>query len=317
MDRQESISKTSGGFRCDGGISRRSIDWRDSGIVIEEDQQFNSVDAIFDSDTKKPSLPANDSPLTEAGFRNVDGDTMLHLAAVGSTLNEVKDLIQMFDVNAINSMLQTPLHVATLANRPEIVELLLSSGARLNVHDRRGNTPLHLACQNGLKQITCIMLDAVTNCVTSDLLCLDQHIELTNFDGETCLHLAASRNEIEIIEMLVKKYNADLAIQDSRSGATILHKAIIDFNVERVESILKLKTHCNRGDYAGHKPSDTIKILRNSKLTQSQLTKLVLIEKLVSDAINQCIEHNGCCSLNDELLVCSSSRSECSDSDSS
>jgi len=317
MDSQESISKTSESFRCDGGISRRSIDWRDSGIVIEEDQQFSSVDAIFDPDAKKPSLPANDSSLKEASYQDDDGDTILHLATVGFTLNQVKDLIQICDINAINNMLQTPLHVATLANRPEIVELLLSSGARLNVHDRRGNTPLHLACQNGLKQITCIMLDAVSNRATPDLLSLDQHIESTNFDGETCLHLAASRNEIEIVEMLVKKYNANLAIQDSRSGATILHKAIIDFNVERVESILKLETHCNRADFAGHKPSDTIKMLRNSRLTQSQLSRLVLIEKLVSDAIKQCIGHNGCCSLNDDILVRSSSSSECSDSDSS
>lgn len=339
MEGQTTISSSSiQHYDHKSNLSRRSVDWRDSGIVIDEDHRpFNSFDAAsceFTSDqpTATPTTaPASTNinsccPLQQViGYdHDDDGDTILHLAVVGFALNKVKDLIKICDLNAINNMMQTPLHVAVLANRPEMVDLLLRSGAKLNIPDRRGNTPVHLACQKGLVEILIIMLESLTQAdklPREGLLVLEQHIESTNFDGQTCLHLAATNDQRNIIELLVNKYNANLDCLDSRSGETIMHKAIKKFNLGLVAFILSLDKHCNRADYSGRRPLDYIRKLQESRLDQVQSEKMHVIERLVTDRIRLCIEQNGCCLASasnngdEEILETSSSSSDYSDSD--
>lgn len=303
-------------------ISRRSVDWRDSGIVIDDDQQqqfFNSMDKIC-SDS---NVQSNYSQLTSNSSlfeHDDDGDTVLHLAVVGCSINKVRDLISICDLNAINNMMQTPLHVATMANRPEMVELLLLSGAKFDIQDRRGNTPLHIACQKGFTRVASVILDYLSKNQSS----LRQYIEVTDFDGQTCLHSAASHNQKEIIELLVNSYNIDLNFRDTRSGETIIHKAISLFDVGLLEFILKLGKHCNQADYYGRKPLDTIKILKESKIDKQQYDNLITAEQLICNEIKKCVEQDGCCVLtgyNKQILnpsspSSSSSSSDYSDSDS-
>lgn len=299
--------------------SRRSVDWRDSGIVIDEDLHFSSIDAIYNNSSTK--IQSSTSPLERIALdQDVDGDTILHLAVVGCTLDKVQDLIKICSLDTINNMMQTPLHVATMANRPEMVQLLLTSGAKFDVHDRRGNAPLHLACQKGFIEIAKIILDYVLDNTSDGGLILKSLLNQTNFEGQTCLHLAAANNNLNIVELLVDRYNADLNCQDSRSGETILHKAISKLDVKLVRFIVNLKQHCNQSDYSNRRPSDTVNILLNSKLDQSQVTKLASIQKLVLERIRLCEEKTGCCAYNennqlDNSNVVSSS-SDYSDSDS-
>lgn len=44
---------------------------------------------------------------------------------------------------------QTPLHLAALTRQGQLVRRLVIAGATLDKRDRRGNTPLHLACETG------------------------------------------------------------------------------------------------------------------------------------------------------------------------
>lgn len=323
MDSQATSSAESFSHHYDKSISRRSVDWRDSGIEIDDDQQFNSIDAICDIDSTLISQSRGCCLIDGITYdADVDGDTILHLAVVGCTLDKVKDLIKICDLDAINNMMQTPMHVATMANRPEMVELLIFSGAKLNIHDRRGDTPLHLACQKGYKDIADTILNAIKSGSNSDGLTLKQQIEMTNFDGQTCLHTAALHDQSAIIELLVNKYEADVNCRDSRSGETIMHKAIGKFSVDLIAFILSLGKHCNQADYSGRMPLDMIRILRESRIDKFQVDKLVLTEKLVNERIQICVEQNGCCLMkknvqsNDEILDSSSSSSDYSDSDS-
>lgn len=300
--------------------SRRSVDWRDSGIVIDDEQQqqfFNSIDKICNSSSSQLNYGqlASSSSLFE---HDDDGDTVLHLAVVGCAINKVKDLIKICDLNAINNMMQTPLHVATMANRPDMVELLLLSGAKFDIQDRRGSTPLHIACQKGFTQIASIILDNFSK----NHLSLRQYIEVTDFDGQTCLHLAAAHNQKGIIGLLVNNYDIDLNYRDTRSGETVIHKAISLFNVDLLDFLLKLGKHCNQADYYGRRPLDTIKILKESKIDEQQYSILIIAEELIRNEIKKCIEQSGCCastSLNDEQILnspSSTSSSDYSDSDS-
>lgn len=346
MDSQTSIASDQAfANQFNKGHSRRSVDWRDSGIVIDEDQHFYS----FDNASRDLGLPINlpasnpnkesqeqssrdqhqnasllDIKYNSALDHDDDGDTILHLAVVGCTVRKVKDLIRVCDLNAINNMMQTPLHVAVMASRAEMVELLITSGAKLDVHDRRGNTPLHLACQNGHKDIVVLILDSLPkhNQTTDDKPNLQQQINTTNFDGLTCLHLCALEDKRDIIKLLVNYYDADLNCQDSRSGETIVHIAINKFNHDLVAFILSLDKHCNYPDYSGRRPLDTIKILKNSCNNPCQLKTLSQIEQSVLNRIKTCVEqNNGCCfleqleRLNNPILDSSSSSSDYSDSD--
>lgn len=345
MDSQTSITNDQAyANQYSKGHSRRSVDWRDSGIVIDEDQHFYS----FDNTSRDLGLPINlSTPLQEEKLEQYqeeqvknrslfdvkcsslldhddDGDTILHLAVVGCTVSKVKDLIRVCDLNAINNMMQTPLHVAVMASRAEMVELLIVSGARLDVHDRRGNTPLHLACQTGQKNIVVLILDSLqkSSQSTDSRPSVSQQINTTNFDGSTCLHLCALEDKRDIIELLVKNYEADLNSQDSRSGETIVHIAIKKFNPDLVAFILSLSKHCNRADYSGRQPMDTIKILEDSISDPYQLETLKQIEQSVFNRIKACIKSSdGCCfseqleRLNNPILDSSSSSSDYSDSD--
>lgn len=46
-------------------------------------------------------------------------------------------------------MSQTPLHLAVLTEQPLVVKKLLMLGAKVDIGDRHGNTPLHLASIKG------------------------------------------------------------------------------------------------------------------------------------------------------------------------
>ena len=54
----------------------------------------------------------------------------------------------------------TPLHIATLANHPAAVELLLAHGADVSLADREGNTALHMASFLGRPGIVRLLLES-------------------------------------------------------------------------------------------------------------------------------------------------------------
>ena len=86
-------------------------------------------------------------------------------AVTDNDLQKIRDFINAgADVNnnQHGSIQQTPLHAAVWVNQPEIVRLLLSSGAKIDARDRNGNTPLHLSAMRGDShiEITKILLES-------------------------------------------------------------------------------------------------------------------------------------------------------------
>jgi len=76
-------------------------------------------------------------PLT---YRAPDGDTCLHIAALQGNLRAVELLIKAgLDVNGQGDMGYTPLHYA---RTPEIVAVLLASGASTNIENHFGHAPV-------------------------------------------------------------------------------------------------------------------------------------------------------------------------------
>jgi ankyrin repeat protein len=86
-----------------------------------------------------------------------DGWTALHLAVFFGRVNVVHLLLSKgadIDAPSKNDQLVTPLHSA-LANphNSAVGQLLIGAGAKLNVTQSQGYTPLHYAAVNGLDQV--------------------------------------------------------------------------------------------------------------------------------------------------------------------
>lgn len=79
----------------------------------------------------------------------VDGDTVLHLAAMANDSAYLKLLLEKgANANAVNAQSgANALRSALMGERPEQFQLLLKAGADPNHADHLGNTPLHVAGQ--------------------------------------------------------------------------------------------------------------------------------------------------------------------------
>ena len=91
-------------------------------------------------------------------YKNRVGETPLHLACSVQSLKICKLLLQKpeVDVNALDAMNRTPLHHAmmTACSNIKLVELLLKHGALVNLIDKTGFSPLHVAALN--EQSDCV-----------------------------------------------------------------------------------------------------------------------------------------------------------------
>jgi ankyrin repeat protein len=101
--------------------------------------ELSELDAAF---VNVPNYDSDDptekvDPLT---YRAPDGDSCLHIAARQGNLRAVELLIKGgVDVNLQGDMGYTPLH---LARTPEIVSVLLASGASTSIINEFGRSPI-------------------------------------------------------------------------------------------------------------------------------------------------------------------------------
>ena len=88
----------------------------------------------------------------------------------------------------------TVLHIASKENNePEIIDLLVKSGANVNAQDAEGFTPLHMATIHGNLKIVKKLVD------------LDADVNIVTTDGKNAAELAHLNEELEIEEYLQSK----------------------------------------------------------------------------------------------------------------
>ncbi len=161
----------------------------------------------------------------------------LHAACSNGTPKEVVYLTKRYPgiVNEIayNENIDgniAALHLAVERSEIEIVKVLLENGAKPDIKDSEGYTPLQIACSNGNIAIVEILLSCGAN---PDLPI--EHI------GSTTLHEAVSSGSLEVVEIIYKKMveKNQINAQDSK-GWVPLHyacqngyAAIVDFLLQQ------------------------------------------------------------------------------------
>lgn len=85
--------------------------------------------------------------------QNDSGETPLHEALENNNIALAELLIPNTYLYLETKYKETPLHIAARKNMMEIVPLLLKNGSPINAQDLYGNTALHLAASKGYKEV--------------------------------------------------------------------------------------------------------------------------------------------------------------------
>ena len=121
------------------------------------------------------------------------------------------------DVNNKDSLGRTPLHEAcsdlSWCRSFEIVKLLVQNGAKVNVRDNNGKTPVQLACCNrDIKVLQFLIQNGADTSIFNEK---DKY-------GRTALHYAHRAGRLPLIKLLVEN-GANVDAQNNE-GKTLLHE---------------------------------------------------------------------------------------------
>ena len=216
---------------------------------------------------KKPFHFANESVLKS--YEVHDGNHALHIAAKRGHIQTVQSLVDCgADVNELNEDGQTPLHTVAggLEDCPELCSILLKHHAKIDVVDKDGNQPLHLACEADLTSTVQYLLD-----------CNADVFSKNNFH-QTVLHRAvrSKRDCFEVCEMLIAK-GSRLNVVDS-NGDTPLHLACQKGHMKTFDVLVKSDADCNMLNVFG----ETLLHLA----CKSRVERVELCGKLISHGVN-------------------------------
>lgn len=169
--------------------------------------------------------------------QNELGDSLLHEIIINNDDKLAIKFCEMLEYlkteNIINTLFinysgQNVLHYACLYNRPQFIRPLVRMGCDVNLADRKGNTPLHLAVLE--KNIECL----------NSFLNIDANIILSklNDDGFTVLHLAIRSNYTDFVKKLITKDRDLIGVINTMDGGNALHMAIQQEQLEMVKLLL-------------------------------------------------------------------------------
>ena len=93
-------------------------------------------------------------------------------------------------INIPNNLHQTPLHLAVATRQLLVARRLVVAGAAMDAPDHCGNTPLHIACREGLVDMVQFLLtpvqynETLTNFYKIPQQRIPQDLSIRNYDGK-------------------------------------------------------------------------------------------------------------------------------------
>ncbi|KAF9731964.1 ankyrin repeat protein [Paraphaeosphaeria minitans] len=120
-----------------------------------------------------------------------------------------------------------------MKNRVEIVRALIGEGAKVNVKDKDRKTPLHLAAQDGRRDVVEALCQAP-----------DIELDLSDKEGRSALHLA-SLNEKPAVLTLLSEKGAMIDRKDSKKRTAFLDAAAAG-NIELLKTLRACGANINQ-----------------------------------------------------------------------
>lgn len=162
------------------------------------------------------------------------GRSALHVCASNDDTECANVLIQAnCDLNAVSNNGDTPLMLAVSKNSLNMVQILLENNADLKVVNKDRNSALHLALISGHEASAKLVLEKIEDI---------KFINSTNNNGDTALHLAASKGFLVCVEILLNK-GASIWIKNHKSHSPLLSCAKNDAVADCLDTMLSKFIH--------------------------------------------------------------------------
>ena len=184
--------------------------------------------------------------------------TVLHSACAEGCVALVRTLIHDHnaDVNAQDDDNETPLHEAARYGEEDVALALINEfGCDLNIRNSDGSTFLHVACNCGAANIVKRAGRYISPLVS-------------NYDGNTPLHIAAGEDELECVEALLL-LNAPIMVRNasgetSRDLATGRIKSLLDTHIQgnKIKMYTQIQEHAKK-KYSTAEPITRLFVIGN------------------------------------------------------
>ncbi|HSW76154.1 MAG TPA: ankyrin repeat domain-containing protein [Candidatus Saccharimonadales bacterium] len=138
------------------------------------------------------------------------------------------------NVNALNEINWTPLHIASCTGYTQTVQALIAAGADVNALDKNNWTPLHIASRNGNTQ------------TVQALIAVGANVNALDKNNWTPLYVASRNGNTQTVEALIAA-GADVNALNANNW-TPLHIASCYGNTQTVEALIAAGAHINALD---------------------------------------------------------------------
>jgi len=234
--------------------------------------------------------------------KDAEGETPLHYAADGGSLEVVKYLLEKgTDINGKNNYGQTALASASYKGHGNVAEFLINKKIELNTQDRFGRTPLHYAAREGKKDAVKVLLslkalpglkdengftplyyaimrdnkDVVALMIDSGVL------KKSPEDMRIALHEAAATGNKDLTDLIIKK--GALLNSKRDDGGTLLHSAARGGLLDLARILLNKKFDVNAKDNDGKTPLHYAAMSVNTAMLELLISKRANVNAFCKD----------------------------------